>query len=137
MLHILNEDNGIESQRDAVIRGLILYLGEKPEEFIQFYQIVDDNDAAAIQEALTTLVLSKGPDKQTGIAMEGAEVLFGICDVAHACAYLMSLMYALELSYPKKLKYPFEVCQKIFLKLEDVNKRMSSKVHHLKVSLHA
>lgn len=64
-----------------------------------------------------------GFEKQSGIAIEGAEVLFGISNLAQACSYLMGLIYALELSYPKKLKYTFEVFQKIFLELEDVNKK--------------
>lgn len=97
------------------------------------------------KEAITTFVLvifvvSKARDglpKQAGIAIEGAEVLFGIPDVAHACTYLMGLIYALELRYPNKLKYTFEVFQKIFLELEDASKKMSSKVHGLKVYLHA
>jgi len=105
---------------------------------------VDDDDSATIQDDLSTLILNifvvskangEGIDKQAGIAIEGAEVLFGIPSVAHACTYLMGLIYALELSYPKKLKYTFEVFQKVFLELEDVNKKMSSKVHDLKVSL--
>ncbi|KAK0151156.1 hypothetical protein N1851_007730 [Merluccius polli] len=139
-------DNSIESRREAVIRGLILYLGEKTEELIKDYKVFDDDDVVTVQEALTTQVLnifvvSKARDgdlqKQAGIAIEGAEVLFGIPDVAHACTYLMGLIYALELRYPNKLKYTFEVFQKIFLELEDVNQKVSSKVHDLKVSLHA
>lgn len=99
-----------------------------------------------VQDALTTHVLnifvvSKARDghlqKQAGIAIEGAEVLFGIPDVADACTYLMGLIYALELRYPNKLKNTFEVFQKIFLELEDVNQKVSSKVHDLKVRLHA
>lgn len=99
--------------------------------------------AAAVQEDITTFVLgifvvSKARDglpKQDGIAIEGAEVLFGIPDVAHACTYLMGL-YALELRYPNKL-YTFEIFQKIFLELENANNKMSSKVHDVKVCLHA
>nr|XP_046263050.1 uncharacterized protein LOC124068683 isoform X2 [Scatophagus argus] len=140
-----SQDSNIESRREVVIRGLILYLGENTGELIKDFQVFDDDDAAAVQEAITTFVLgifvvSKARDglpKQAGIAIEGAEVLFGIPDVAHACTYLMGLIYALELRYPNKLKYTFEVFQKIFLELEDANKKMSSKVHDLKVCLHA
>lgn len=113
--------------------------------FFCFLQIFDDADAVSVQEALTTHVLNifvvskaRDGDKQAGIiAIEGAEVLFGIPDVAHACTYLMGLIYTLELRYPNKLKYTFEVFQKIFLELEDVNHKVSSKVHKLKVCLHA
>lgn len=106
-------------------------------------QICDDNDAAAVQEDISTFVLNifvvsiardESLPKSTGIAIEGAEVLFGISDVAPACAYLMGLMYAMELSYTKKLKYTFEVFQMILLELEDANRIMSSKVHNLKLS---
>lgn len=145
-LDTLNEDNSIESRREPVIRGLSLYLGEKTEELVMDYKVLDDDDVVTVQEALTTHVLnifvvSKARDghlqKQAGIAIEGEEVLFGIPDVAHACTYLMGLIYALELRYPNKLKYTFEVFQKIFLELEDVNQKVSSKVHDLKVCLHA
>ncbi|XP_041952887.1 uncharacterized protein LOC121712877 [Alosa sapidissima] len=144
-LDMLNEDNTIELRREVVIRGLTLYLGENTGELMKDYQVFNDDDAATIQEAITTFVLgifvvSKARDglpKQAGIAIEGAEVLFGIPDVAHACTYLMGLIYALELRYSNKLKYTFEVFQKIFLELEDANKKMSSKVHDLKVCLQA
>ncbi|MEQ2248739.1 hypothetical protein ILYODFUR_022065 [Ilyodon furcidens] len=51
-LEMLDEDNSIESRREAVIRGLILYLGEKIEDLIKDYQIYGDDDAAAVQDAL-------------------------------------------------------------------------------------
>ncbi|MED6283163.1 hypothetical protein CHARACLAT_005957 [Characodon lateralis] len=135
----------IESQREAVIRGLILYLGEKIEDLFKDYQIYGDDDAAAVQGALTTLVLcifvvgkaGSEEQRQVGIAIEGTEVLFGVPNVTLTCAYLMGLIYGLELNYPKKLKYTSEVFQKIFLEQEDGNKTMSSKVHDLMVSLHA
>lgn len=62
--------------------------------FWNILQVFDDDDAATVQEALTTHVLnifvvSKARDedhpKQAGIAIEGTEVLFGIPDVALAC----------------------------------------------------
>lgn len=71
------------------------------------------------------------------LAIEGAEVLFGIPDLAHASIYLTGLIYALDLRYPNKLKYTFEVFLKIFLELEDVNQKVSSKVHDHNVFLHA
>ncbi|XP_035852274.1 uncharacterized protein LOC118494030 [Sander lucioperca] len=144
-LDVLNEDSNIESRREVVIRGLKLYLGGNTGELFKDYQVFNDDDAAAVQEALTTFVLGifvvsnprDGLPKQAGIAVEGAEVLFGIPDVAHACTYLMGLIYALELRYPNKLKYTFAAFQKIFLELEDANKTISSEVLDLKVCLHA
>ncbi|XP_042612151.1 uncharacterized protein LOC122144989 [Cyprinus carpio] len=100
-LEIMNEDNSIESRRESVIRGLILYLGEKTEELIKDYRVCDDDDAAAIQEAITSFVLNifvvsktrdGGLKKQAGIVIEGAKVF-----------------------------------QKIFLELEDVNKKCPPK----------
>lgn len=73
-------------------------------------QVFDDDDDAAVQEAIATHVLNiivvtkpgvQDNPKQTGIVVEGKEVLFGIPNVAHACAFLMGLSYALELRYPK------------------------------------
>ncbi|KAK0131261.1 hypothetical protein N1851_034050 [Merluccius polli] len=72
-------DSNIESRREVVIRGLTLYLGENTGELIKDYQVT-------VQEAITTFVLgifvvSKARDglpKQAGIAIEGAEVLFGM-----------------------------------------------------------
>lgn len=70
----------------------------------------DDNDAT-VQEVIVTHILNiivvaksgvQDNPKQTGIAIEGSEVHFGIPDVAHACTFLMGLSCALEVRYPKK-----------------------------------
>ena len=101
-------------------------------------QVMNEDDAARVQEDIPTLVLkifvvSGDLDKKAGIALEGAEVLFG-SDVATACAHLMGLIYALEFSYPKQLKFTFEVFQKVFLEL-DATQKMSSKVYDLTLKL--
>lgn len=108
-------------------------------------QVIVDDDAAAVQEAITTFVLgifvvSKARDglpKQAGIAIEWTEVLFGIPDVAHACTYLMGLIYALELRYPNKLKQHIWSISEDLSRAGGCKQKMSSKVHDLKVCLHA
>ena len=59
--------------------------------FWYILQIYDNDNAAAVQEALSTFVLNicvvskakdEGLDQQTGIAIEGEEVLFVISGVA-------------------------------------------------------
>ena len=102
---------------------------------------MNDDDAAVVQEAIPKFVLKifvvsrdeDGFDKQAGIAIEGAEVLF-VSNVTTACIYLMGLIYALELSYPKALKFTFEVFQKLFLDL-DASQKMSPKVYDLSIKL--
>lgn len=55
------------------------------------------------------------PSHETGIVIKGVEDLNDKPLVAHACAVLSGLIYALHWSYPSELKYTFDALRKIFL----------------------
>ena len=58
------------------------------------------------------------PPHDVGIVSEGVQVLNELPSVAHACATLFGLIYALNLSYPSEIKYTFDVLQKLFMEIE-------------------
>ncbi|KAG5281684.1 hypothetical protein AALO_G00047640 [Alosa alosa] len=121
----LDMDLIIESLREVVIRGLTLYLGENTGELMKDYQVFNDDDAATIQEAITTFVLGIFVVSKARDGGSRSPFWYPRCGTCLHLLYLMGLIYALELRYPNKLK--------IFLELEDANQKMSSKVHDLKV----
>ncbi len=45
---------------------------------------------------------------QTGMVLEGVEVMIRLAGVAMACVFLLAIIYAINLSYPKELRYSFE-----------------------------
>ena len=66
------------------------------------------------------------PPHDIGIVIDGVEILNELLSVAHACAMLYGLIYALSLSYPSELKYTFDALQKIFMEMEPKTLRMCS-----------
>ncbi|KAM6992389.1 uncharacterized protein ora6 [Tautogolabrus adspersus] len=117
----LSQNPSTDMRRDAVIRGLILYLGEKEEEL--FEDCLEDNRSDATQHIVKILVVH-GTDGEepvdVSILLEGKEVLTGCSSTAKACTLLMGLIYALNLAYPSPVRYTFEVFQKLFLKLNGI-----------------
>ena len=73
------------------------------------------------------------PPHDIGIVLEGVEVLNELPSVAHACAMLFGLIYALNLSYPGELKFTFDALQKVFMEIEP--KKMTRRVCSLSVKL--
>lgn len=73
------------------------------------------------------------PPHDIGIVIEGVEVLNKLPSLAHGCAMLFGLIYALNLSYPGDLKHTFDALQKIFMDIEP--KKMTRKVCSLSVKL--
>jgi len=72
------------------------------------------------------------PPHDIGVVIDG-EVLNGLQSVAHACAMLLGLIYALNLSYPSELKHTFDALQKIFMEIEA--KKMTRRVCTLSLKL--
>ncbi|XP_027008640.2 uncharacterized protein LOC113646527 isoform X1 [Tachysurus fulvidraco] len=130
----LSQNQSIEVRREAIIRSLILYLGEKEEEL--FEECLEDSRSDTMQHILKILVVyGAGVEDSVDVSiiLEGREILTGCHNVAKACALLMGLIYALNLAYPKDLRYTFEVFQKLFLELDGI--KLSSKVQTLKSKL--
>uniref|UniRef100_A0A672SH25 Uncharacterized protein n=1 Tax=Sinocyclocheilus grahami TaxID=75366 RepID=A0A672SH25_SINGR len=73
-------------------------------------------------EQLTLKIITKGGSTddplQTGIVLEGIQVMAGLAGVANSCVFLLGLIHAINLSYPKELRYSFEFFQKILLELD-------------------
>ncbi|XP_075884635.1 uncharacterized protein LOC142889826 isoform X1 [Nelusetta ayraudi] len=134
LLSKLSQNLSIEARRDAVIRALILYLGEKEGDL--FDNCWQDNCSDVTLHVIKVLVIdgADGEDPvDASIILEGMEMLPGCRNIANVCLLLMGLVYALNLAYPKTLRYTFEVFQKRFLELDGI--KLSPKVHTLKVRL--
>lgn len=97
-MDILSQNQNIEMRREAVIRSLILYIGEKEEELFEDCQ--EDNHSDTAQHTLKILVVHGADGKDpvdVSIILEGKEILPGCQNTAKACALLMGLIYALNL----------------------------------------
>ncbi|XP_060773208.1 uncharacterized protein LOC132883512 isoform X2 [Neoarius graeffei] len=125
----LLENNTVERRREAAIRCLVVYLGEKEEDLFKMYSDMEELEADLVMQVMKIAIISDGC---ATIVIEGTKVLEGF-DVARSCALLMGIIYALNLSYPKQLKFTFEVFQKLFLELD--GQKASSKVMSLKYSI--
>ncbi|OCT86383.1 hypothetical protein XELAEV_18020065mg [Xenopus laevis] len=133
ILNVLIQDDRIETRRDAVIRSLIVYLGEVAENL--FKDSKDGNQEDFSNDVMKILVHGNGDEEpDVSIVIEGSKVLTKCANAAKACALLMGLIYALNLQYPSNLKYTFEVFQKLILDLDGL--KLSHKVRSLKTKLH-
>lgn len=98
----------------------------------------DDAKRELQQCTMAVFVISEEEDPlkppcDIGIIIEGVKVLNELPSVAHGCALLFGLIYALNLSYPGELKHTFDALQKIFMEIEP--KRMTRRVCSLSVKL--
>lgn len=109
--------------------------------FFNFYEQTNEHDEAEQELERCTFAiyvirvvddLLESP-RDIGIVIEGVQVLNHLPSVAHACALLFGLIYALNLRYPDELKYTFEAVQKIFMAIEP--KKMSRRVASLNLKL--
>uniref|UniRef100_A0A3B3S4F1 Uncharacterized protein n=1 Tax=Paramormyrops kingsleyae TaxID=1676925 RepID=A0A3B3S4F1_9TELE len=128
-------------KRECLLKALAVYLGEDPTTLVTEYLDVHNDDAQQSTGATVLgiyVIRCEGAEardsyQDVGIIVEGLTVLQNLRSVAHACALMLGLAYALNLAYPDGLKYTFEVLQKLLLELEPT--RLSKKVQVLKNKL--
>lgn len=70
-----------------------------------------------------------------GIIIDGSPVLTGLDNMSRACCLLLGLTYALNLDYPPKLAKTFEVFQRLFVGLDTLQPKPTSKYISLKNKL--
>ncbi|XP_030258227.1 uncharacterized protein LOC115572365 [Sparus aurata] len=120
----LDMNDAVETRRACVLKALMVYLNEDPENLIREYMDVEDNQEAMDQTVLGIFAIKmEGAEPADGLAdvgiiTEGLEVLHDLDNIANAVAILFGLMYSLDLSYPTNLKYTFEVLQKLVMELD-------------------
>lgn len=73
------------------------------------------------------------PPHDIGVVIEGVQVLSNLQSLAHGCAMLFGLIYALNLSYPSELRHTFDALQKLFMEIE--GKKMTRRVCSLNLKL--
>ncbi|XP_035796544.1 uncharacterized protein LOC118469122 [Amphiprion ocellaris] len=128
------QDQTVEMKRGEVIRGLMLYLGEKEEELFLNCQVDNFEDVWQHNMKIAVVRASYAEDPvDVSLILDGKEVVTGCGNTAKACTLLMGLIYSLNLAYPPTLCYTFEVFQKLFLDLDAI--KLSSKVQTLKMKL--
>ncbi|XP_078025314.1 uncharacterized protein LOC117251126 [Epinephelus lanceolatus] len=140
VLKVLDQSLDVSLKRECLLKCLILYLGEDVQKLIKEFLVAEKDDAERELQQCTMAVFvireeedPLKPPCDIGIIIEGVEVLNELPSVAHGCALLFGLIYALNLSYPGELKHTFDALQKIFMEIEP--KRMTRRVCSLSVKL--
>ncbi|XP_068427653.1 uncharacterized protein [Clinocottus analis] len=125
----------VVKKRDVTLRCLIEYLGENVLELISDYFRTEEEK---VQQDLKTqsmkIYVCHQPDA-VGIIIDGTPVLTGLDNMSRACCLLLGLTYALNLDYPPKLAKTFEVFQRLFVGLDMMQPKPTSKYISLKNKL--
>ncbi|XP_071356849.1 uncharacterized protein [Trachinotus anak] len=140
VLKVLDESIDVNLRRECLLKCFILYLGEDVQKLIKEFLVGEKDDAERELQQCTMAVFVIREDEDPlkppcdiGIIIEGVEVLKELPSVAHGCALLFGIIYALNLSYPGELKHTFDALQKIFMEIEP--KKMTRRVCSLSVKL--
>ncbi len=80
------------------------------------------------------IYVCREPDA-VGIIIEGIPVLTDLGNLARACCLLLGMTYALNLQYPPQLCKTFEVFQRLFVGLDTLRPKPSSRFMTLKNKL--
>ncbi|XP_045906817.1 uncharacterized protein LOC123971844 [Micropterus dolomieu] len=125
----------VVKKRDVTLRCLIEYMGESVEELISdYYRTAEDKVHQDLKTQSMRIYVCNKPDA-VGIIIDGTPVLTGLDNMSRACCLLLGLIYALNLDYPPKLAKTFEVFQRLFVGLDTLQPKPTSKYISLKNKL--
>ncbi|XP_028297007.1 uncharacterized protein LOC114458826 [Gouania willdenowi] len=125
-LEVLQEETSdINLRREAVLKGLCIYLGEDDAHLIKEYMDIEGDDILKDikKSPMGIYVINKEGGRprhfdDIGIHVEGEILLDNIGSEAQACAMMLGVIYALNMTYPKELRYYYEFIQKVLMQME-------------------
>ncbi|XP_073346576.1 uncharacterized protein [Pagrus major] len=125
----------VVKKRDVTLRCLIEYMGDSVQELISdYYRTAEDKVHEDLKAQSMRIYVCHQPDA-VGIIINGTPVLTGLDSMSRACCLLLGLTYALNLDYPPKLARTFEVFQRLFVGLDMLQPKPTSKYISLKNKL--
>ncbi|KTG31534.1 hypothetical protein cypCar_00044298 [Cyprinus carpio] len=135
MTLIQDPSASVEKRREVVLRCLIEYMGERQEDLISVHHSHDETEVQAeLGSCPLKIYMCHQPDT-IGIIIEGQPVVRGVPNLSKACCLLFGLTYALDLKYPSKLVHTFEIYQRLFVGLDPMRPKPSSKYANLLTKL--
>lgn len=99
-----------------------------------FQRTAEDKVHQDLKTQSMRIYVCNKPDA-VGIIIDGTPVLTGLDNMSRACCLLLGLIYALNLDYPHKLAKTFEVFQRLFVGLDTLQPKPTSKYISLKNKL--
>ncbi|XP_069581897.1 uncharacterized protein [Brachyistius frenatus] len=128
-------DSSVVKKRDVTLRCLIEYVGESVQDLVSDYsKTAEDKMQKDLETQSMRIYVCHQPDA-VGIIIDGSPVLTGLDNLSRACCLLLGLTYALNLDYPPKLAKTFEVFQRLFVGLDTLQPKLTSKYISLKNKL--
>ncbi|XP_067330012.1 uncharacterized protein [Channa argus] len=125
----------LDKKRDVTLRCLIEYMGESVQDLISdYYRTPEGKVHEELKSQSMRIYICQQPDA-VGVIIDGTPVLTGLDNMSRACCLLFGLTYALNLDYPPKLAKTFEVFQRLFVGLDTLQPKPSSKYINLKNKL--
>ncbi|XP_028298447.1 uncharacterized protein LOC114460738 [Gouania willdenowi] len=129
-LEVLQEETSdINLRREAVLKGLCIYLGEDDAHLIKEYMDIEGDDILKDikKSPMGIYVINKEGGRprhfdDIGIHVEREILLDNIGSEAQACAMMLGVIYALNMTYPKELRYYYEFIQKVQEKLNSASR---------------
>ncbi|KAK7890928.1 hypothetical protein WMY93_022891 [Mugilogobius chulae] len=122
---VQNQTSTVEKRRETVLRCLIEYVGEKQEDMICTYQNTEDTD---LLNQLSNYPMKIYMCEETyGIVIDGHPIIKGLATLTKACCLLIGIVYALDLKYPQNLMHTFETFQRLFIGLNPLRPKPSTR----------